>query len=74
MNSRQLAQTWPFPRYAAYRRAMRKTATAWFEQKGLPQDSRYGFILDTWDHWPRNMILPEVAEHVGWLLATTGRS
>jgi len=64
MNSRQLAKTWPFPRYGPYQRAMRETATAWFDQKGLPRDSRYSFILDAWDHWPQNMVLPEVAEYI----------
>ena len=64
MNSRQLARTWPFPRYGAYQRAMRKTATAWFDEKGPPRDSRYSFILDDWEHWPQNMILAEVAEYI----------
>jgi hypothetical protein len=64
MNSHQLAKTWTFPRYAAYQKAMRKTATAWFVEKDLPRHSRYSFILDKREHWPLNMILPEVAEYI----------
>jgi len=64
MNSRQLAKRWPFPRYGAYQRAMRKIATAWFDEKDLPRSSRYSFILDKREHWPMNMVLPEVAEYI----------
>jgi hypothetical protein len=64
LNSRQLARTWPFPRYRAYQDNMRATATEWFNRKGLPRDSRYSFMLDQWDHWRQNIILRDVADYV----------
>jgi hypothetical protein len=64
MNSRRLAGAWPFPRYRAYEANMRATATAWFDQKGLSRDPRYSFVLDRWEHWPQNIILPEVARYI----------
>jgi len=64
MNSRQLAKTWPFPRYRAYQKAMRKIATEWFDKKDLPRNAKYSFVLDKWEHWPQNMVLPEVAEYI----------
>ena len=64
MNSRQLAKTWPVPRYAAYQKDMRKIASAWFDEKGLARSSRYSFILDKREHWPLNMVLPEVAGYI----------
>jgi len=62
MDSKQLAQTWPFPRYRAYQRRMRETVRKWLDSKGLPRDSKYAFILDKWEHWPSNLILTEVSE------------
>lgn len=64
MNSRQLARTWPFPRYRSYQRQMRETARKWFDSKGLPRHPRYPFVLDKWEHWPQNLILSEVAEYI----------
>jgi hypothetical protein len=63
-NSHQLAKTWPFPRYAAYEKELRKIATEWFDAKDLPRDSNYSFILDKRERWPLNMVLPEVAEYI----------
>lgn len=64
MNNRHATGTWPFPRYRTFEKAMRATATAWFTQKQLPCNPRYSFVLDQWEHWPRNIILPEVAEYI----------
>lgn len=64
MNSRRLSEAWPFPRYGTYERTMRATATAWFNQKALPRDPRYSFVLDRWEHWPQNIILSEVAQYI----------
>jgi hypothetical protein len=63
-SSRRLAQTWPFPRYYAYQRKMRETAKQWFDSKDLPRDPKYAFILDKWENWPSNLILPDVVEYI----------
>jgi len=63
-SSRKLAQSWPFPRYYVYQRMMRETAKQWFDGKALPRDSKYAFILDKWENWPSNLILPEVADYI----------
>ena len=63
-SSRRLAQSWPFPRYYAYQRMMRETATRWFDGKSLPRDPKYSFILDKWENWSSNLILPEVADYI----------
>ena len=64
MNSRQLARTWPYPRYGAYQRRMRRIAKDWFDSKGLPRHPRYPFILDEWGNWGENLILPEVKQYI----------
>ena len=63
-SSRRLAQSWPFPRYYAYQRKMRETAKRWFDGKNLARDPKYAFILDRWENWPSNLILPEVADYI----------
>ena len=64
VSSRRLAKTWPFPRYYSYQRKMRETAKQWFDSKNLPRDSKYAFILDKWENWTSNLILPEVVEYI----------
>jgi hypothetical protein len=43
---------------------MRETATRWFDDKNLPRDPKYSFILDKWENWSSNLILPEVADYI----------
>lgn len=64
MSSRSLAYTWPYPRHKDYERQLQKAAQAWFENKGYPVHPKMPYLLDSWDNWPRNIILPEVAEFV----------
>lgn len=64
MNSRRLARTWPYPRYAAFEKELQSAAQAWFNQKGYPVHPRMPYLLAEWEHWPRNIILPEVAEYI----------
>lgn len=63
-NSRRRARTWPYPRYARFRSAVRDAATAWFFQRRLETHPKYPYILANWDDWPNNMILPDVAQYV----------
>ena len=64
MSSRQKAQIWPYPRYRFFQDHMRAAASGWFAAKDYPVDHHYPFILDSWDHWQRNIILPEVAAYI----------
>ena len=63
-SSRRLAKSWPFPRYYAYQRKMRETAKQWFDGQSLPRDPKYAFILDKWENWHSNLILPEVVDYI----------
>jgi hypothetical protein len=61
-NSRQLAQTWPYPRHVDFQMALRRAAKNWFKEKGLATHAKTGYILRSKDSWPDNIILPEVVE------------
>lgn len=63
-NSRRRAATWPYPRYARFRSAVRDAATAWFAGRHFETDPKYPYILARWDDWPRNLILPDVARFI----------
>lgn len=62
MNSRQRALNWPYPRRRRFQKELQDAATRWFADKGFPADKRYPYILDRWDNWPKNIILPEVSD------------
>lgn len=64
MNSRQLAQSWPYPRHKVFVRALRSSASAWFGGKGYATHPGMPYCLDRWDNWQRNIILPEVADYI----------
>ena len=63
-SSRSLAYTWPYARHRHFEKALRETAAKWFAAKGFPVHRRYKYILENWEDWPRNIILPEVAEYI----------
>ena len=63
-NSRRLARTWPYPRHVRYQRDLRKIAAAWFEKKGFAVHHKYPFVLQDWNDWPRNIVVPEVADYI----------
>lgn len=63
-NSRQLAATWPYPRYDKFRQHVKNAAVAWFSSRGFAVDPKYPYILADREDWPKNLILPEVAEFV----------
>ena len=64
MNSRRLARTWPYPRYSDYERGLRQAAAAWFKSKGFDVQSRYPFILDKFENWPKNIICSDVVDYI----------
>jgi hypothetical protein len=62
--SKKRARSWPYPRHRTFEAGLRRVAAEWFQSKGYPIHRRYPFILDEWDNWKRNIILPEVAEYI----------
>jgi hypothetical protein len=69
-NSRQLARTWPYPRYQRFVDEVRRSAAAWFSSKGYKVHPKYPYILAEWGDWPKNIILPDVSS---FILATAER-
>ena len=63
-SSRRRATTWPYPRYAQFRSAVRDAAIAWFSARNYETHPKYPYILAEWDHWPKNIILPDVADFI----------
>jgi hypothetical protein len=63
-SSRSRAQTWPYPRHQEFEREHRSAAAAWFAKRNLPVQNRSGYILETWEAWTQNIILPEVADYI----------
>lgn len=63
-NSRRRAQTWSYPRYATFERQMRRVATEWFRNKGYATQGRYPFILENYESWAQNLILPDVIGYI----------
>lgn len=63
-SSRAKARAWPYPRQADFDRSLRNTAAGWFKGKGFAVQSRYPYILDEWENWPKNIIVPEVASYI----------
>ena len=64
MNSRRLAQQWPFPRYKKFEKVLQSAATKWFKDKGQPTRPRTPYCLNSWSEWKKNIILDEVATYI----------
>jgi POLQ-like helicase len=62
--SRARAGTWPYPRHARFEKALRAAAATWFRAHEFPVNDRTPYILATWKDWTKNIILPEVAQHI----------
>ena len=62
--SKQRARQWPYPRHRSFERELRRTAAEWFRAKGYPTHRRFPFILDDWNNWSHNIVLPDVAAYV----------
>ncbi len=64
-SSRRRAQQWPYPRHRRFEEALREAASAWFAERGYECHRKYDYCLaDLERDWPKNIILPEVAEYV----------
>jgi len=64
MNSRKLAETWPYPRLGKLVKSMRTTAADWFDEKGYSVHPRMPYCLDKRDNWKNNIVLSEVAAYI----------
>jgi len=64
MNSRKLAQKWPFPRHKTFERQLRQSASVWFEEKQFLTHSKMPYCLKDWSDWKKNIILDEVSTYV----------
>lgn len=64
-SSRAKARNWPFVRHSSYEDMLRFTARTWFENHNIQSvNPRRPYILAEWEDWPRNIILPEVADYI----------
>jgi hypothetical protein len=57
-------QSWPYPRHKDFEPPLKKAAARWFAGRGYPARRRQPHILDSRKNWHRNIIVPEVAEHI----------
>lgn len=62
--SRERANEWPHPRYNHFRKIVRDAAKDWFTKQGFATQSKRPYILDSYDHWENNIILPEVSKFI----------
>ncbi len=52
------------PRHGDFESDLRTCATEYFRKRNFPVQPRHPYILKTRAEWPRNIILPEVAEYL----------
>lgn len=64
MNSRQRARLWPYLRHERFEEQLRESNVRWFAERGYKVNARIPYLLDHWQDWPKNIILPEVSEYV----------
>ena len=64
MNSRRLAQQWPFPRYKQFEQQLRQSASNWFDVKGFQSHPNMPYCLREWSDWKKNIILDEVSLYI----------
>jgi len=60
---------WPYPRHGDFEARLKQAAARWFAAKGYPVNPRQRYILDAWENWHRNIILPEVATYIDGQIA-----
>lgn len=64
MNSKKLAQEWPFPRHRMFEDQLRRSASAWFEGKQFSTHPKRHYCLKERSDWKKNIILDEVSAYV----------
>ena len=62
--SRRKAQSWSYPRHASFEEKLRTSNSNWFAKRAYAVNSRMPFLLEHWEDWPKNLILPEVAQYI----------
>ena len=55
---------WPYPHHTKFEAELKEAAKRWFAARGYPVNPRQPYILDDWENWGRNIILPEVTEYI----------
>ncbi len=63
-SSRRNAQTWSYPRREAFEEKLRQSNAKWFAERGYAVNHRMPYLLERWQDWPQNIILPEVAQYI----------
>lgn len=63
-SSKYYAQTWPYPRHEQFEILLRKSNAKWFSERDYPVNNRMAYLLESWEDWPNNIILPEVAKYI----------
>ncbi|MCL5257283.1 MAG: hypothetical protein M1319_05750 [Chloroflexi bacterium] len=61
---RRRAKSWPYARRKDFEKSLQLEAGEWFKSKAYPVDKTYPYILEKWEQWPSNIILPEVVDYV----------
>jgi len=64
MNSRQLAQKWPFPRHKDFKQKLQNASEAWFNSRHFQTHPKMSYCLSKWSDWGNNIILKEVEEYI----------
>ena len=64
MSSRQRAREWPYPRHEAFENRLRNSSASWFAERGYKVNKRMPYLLERWEDWHKNIILPEVAQYI----------
>ena len=62
-------RNWAYPRHREFEALLKQAAVRWFAAKGYPVNPRQRYILDAWDNWHGNIILPEVANYIDHQIA-----
>jgi len=63
-SSRRKAQSWPYPRHETFEEKLRQSSANWFAEHGYAVNHRMPYLLERWEDWPANIILPEVAQFI----------
>jgi hypothetical protein len=64
MNSRQLAQKWPFPRHKKFKQELQNASAAWFRDRQFQTHHKTPYCLSRWSDWGNNIILKEAMEYI----------
>jgi hypothetical protein len=63
-SSRRKAQSWPYPRHKTFEEKLHQANAKWFAERGYAVNGRMPYLLERWEDWPKNIILPEVAQFI----------